>query len=163
MQLRRAQTLFFLRSCDCSAVTCGIISGDHAELHNGAPFLHRSHAAVTGPGGDAGVLPRQVDLPPHCKHTRTTWLACKHAPRYNFLLLAECESLYSCLPQAIEGFALMVKKTAQMLQSFGTELAETELPSEVQATTVLLSTHTDKKEQMKVRSLSHRAHSRPPV
>lgn len=44
----------------------------------------------------------------------------------------------------------MVKKTAQTLQSFGTELAETELPSEVQATTVLLSTHTDKKEQMKV-------------
>lgn len=44
----------------------------------------------------------------------------------------------------------MVKKTAQTLQSFGTELAETELPSEVQATTNLLSTHTDKKEQMKV-------------
>lgn len=52
--------------------------------------------------------------------------------------------------QAIEGFALMVKKTAQTLQSFGTELAETELPSEVQATTVLLRTHTDKKDQMKV-------------
>uniref|UniRef100_H3D8M8 MCF.2 cell line derived transforming sequence like n=1 Tax=Tetraodon nigroviridis TaxID=99883 RepID=H3D8M8_TETNG len=50
---------------------------------------------------------------------------------------------------AIEGFALMVKKTAQTLQSFGTELAETELPSEVQATTNLLSTHTDKKDQMK--------------
>lgn len=52
--------------------------------------------------------------------------------------------------QAIEGFALMVKKTAQMLQSFGTELAETELPNEIQATTVLLSTHTDKKNKMKV-------------
>ncbi|XP_029700939.1 guanine nucleotide exchange factor DBS-like isoform X2 [Takifugu rubripes] len=50
---------------------------------------------------------------------------------------------------AIEGFALMVKKTAQTLQSFGTELAETELPSEVQATTVLLRTHTDNKDQMK--------------
>lgn len=44
----------------------------------------------------------------------------------------------------------MVKKTAQTLQSFGTELAETELPSEVQATTILLSTHTDRKDQMKV-------------
>lgn len=44
----------------------------------------------------------------------------------------------------------MVKKTAQTLQSFGTELAETELPSEVQATTILLRTHTDKKDQMKV-------------
>lgn len=52
--------------------------------------------------------------------------------------------------QAIEGFALMVKKTAQTLQSFGTELAETELPNEIQATTILLSTHTDKKNKMKV-------------
>ncbi|GAA6227372.1 guanine nucleotide exchange factor DBS isoform X2 [Lates japonicus] len=50
---------------------------------------------------------------------------------------------------AIEGFALMVKKTAQTLQSFGTELAETELPNEIQATTVLLSTHTNKKDKMK--------------
>ncbi|KAK1903215.1 Guanine nucleotide exchange factor DBS, partial [Dissostichus eleginoides] len=50
---------------------------------------------------------------------------------------------------AIEGFALMVKKTAQILQSFGTELAETELPNEIQATTVLLSTHTSKKDKMK--------------
>uniref|UniRef100_A0A3Q0T1L7 MCF.2 cell line derived transforming sequence like n=1 Tax=Amphilophus citrinellus TaxID=61819 RepID=A0A3Q0T1L7_AMPCI len=50
---------------------------------------------------------------------------------------------------AIEGFALMVKKTAQILQSFGTELAETELPNEIQATTILLSTHTSKKEKMK--------------
>uniref|UniRef100_A0A3B4ZTC5 Guanine nucleotide exchange factor DBS-like n=1 Tax=Stegastes partitus TaxID=144197 RepID=A0A3B4ZTC5_9TELE len=50
---------------------------------------------------------------------------------------------------AIEGFALMVKKTAQTLQSFGTELAETELPNEIQATNVLLSTHTNKKEKMK--------------
>ncbi|XP_034741310.1 guanine nucleotide exchange factor DBS isoform X3 [Etheostoma cragini] len=50
---------------------------------------------------------------------------------------------------AIEGFALMVKKTAQTLQSFGTELAETKLPNEIQATTILLSTHTDKKNKMK--------------
>lgn len=52
--------------------------------------------------------------------------------------------------QAIEGFALMVKKTAQALQSFGTDLAETELPNEIQATTVLLSTHTNKRDKMKV-------------
>lgn len=52
--------------------------------------------------------------------------------------------------QAIEGFALMVKKTAQILQSFGTELAETELPNEILATTILLSSHTDKKNKMKV-------------
>uniref|UniRef100_A0A8D2ZGR6 MCF.2 cell line derived transforming sequence like n=1 Tax=Scophthalmus maximus TaxID=52904 RepID=A0A8D2ZGR6_SCOMX len=51
---------------------------------------------------------------------------------------------------AIEGFARMVKKTAQTLQSFGTELAETELPNEIHATSVLLSTHTSKKDKMKV-------------
>ncbi|XP_031414156.1 guanine nucleotide exchange factor DBS isoform X4 [Clupea harengus] len=50
---------------------------------------------------------------------------------------------------AIEGFALMVKKTAQTLQSFGTELAETELPNDVQATANLLSTHSSKKDKMK--------------
>lgn len=50
---------------------------------------------------------------------------------------------------AIEGFALMVKKMAQTLQSFGMELAETELPNDIQATTILLSTHTSKKKQMK--------------
>ncbi|KAL4656536.1 guanine nucleotide exchange factor DBS-like isoform X1 [Arapaima gigas] len=50
---------------------------------------------------------------------------------------------------AIEGFALMVKKTAQTLQFFGTELAETELPNDIQATTSLLGAHTEKKERMK--------------
>lgn len=60
----------------------------------------------------------------------------------------------SCMHQAIEGFALMVKKTAQTLQSFGTELAETELPNEIQATTLLLSTHTNKKDKMKVTPLT---------
>ncbi|XP_060754846.1 guanine nucleotide exchange factor DBS isoform X2 [Neoarius graeffei] len=50
---------------------------------------------------------------------------------------------------AIEGFALMVKKTAQTLQAFGTELAETELPNDVEATSTLLSAHTEKKEKMK--------------
>ncbi|XP_032422818.1 guanine nucleotide exchange factor DBS isoform X4 [Xiphophorus hellerii] len=50
---------------------------------------------------------------------------------------------------AIEGFALMVKRTAQTLQSFGTELAETELPNEIKTTTILLSTHTSKRDKMK--------------
>ncbi|XP_019380515.1 PREDICTED: guanine nucleotide exchange factor DBS isoform X3 [Gavialis gangeticus] len=50
---------------------------------------------------------------------------------------------------AIENFALMVKETAQTLQSFGTELAETELPNEVQSTSILLATHTEKKDKMK--------------
>ncbi|CAB1329015.1 unnamed protein product [Coregonus sp. 'balchen'] len=39
--------------------------------------------------------------------------------------------------------------TAQILQSFGTELAETELPNEIQATVNLLRTHTNKKDKMK--------------
>lgn len=46
----------------------------------------------------------------------------------------------------------MVKTTAQTLQSFGTELAETELPNDAQATSNLLATHTEKKGQMKVRA-----------
>ncbi|KAM9766297.1 guanine nucleotide exchange factor DBS isoform 3-T3 [Menidia menidia] len=50
---------------------------------------------------------------------------------------------------AIEAFALMVKTTAQTLQSFGTELAETELPNDAKATTNLLHTHTLKKDKMK--------------
>ncbi|XP_063734012.1 guanine nucleotide exchange factor DBS [Eleginops maclovinus] len=50
---------------------------------------------------------------------------------------------------AIEAFALMVKTTAQTLQAFGTELAETELPNDTEATTTLLHTHTLKKDEMK--------------
>lgn len=48
----------------------------------------------------------------------------------------------------------MVKKTAQTLQSFGTELAETELPNDVEATSNLLTIHTEKKDKMKVRKAS---------
>ncbi|NWZ34171.1 MCF2L factor, partial [Brachypodius atriceps] len=44
---------------------------------------------------------------------------------------------------AIENFAMTVKTTAQMLQTFGTDLAETELPNDVQCTEELLSSHTD--------------------
>uniref|UniRef100_A0A8C5P9P9 MCF.2 cell line derived transforming sequence like n=1 Tax=Leptobrachium leishanense TaxID=445787 RepID=A0A8C5P9P9_9ANUR len=50
---------------------------------------------------------------------------------------------------AIENFALMVKQTAQILQTFGTELAETELPNDVQSTNALLAAHTEKKDKMK--------------
>ena len=42
----------------------------------------------------------------------------------------------------------MVKQTAQMLQTFGTELAETELPNDVQSTSLVLSVHTEKKAQV---------------
>ncbi|KAM4574203.1 guanine nucleotide exchange factor DBS isoform 2-T2 [Fundulus diaphanus] len=50
---------------------------------------------------------------------------------------------------AIENFALTVKTTAQMLQRFGTELAETELPNDVQSTKDLLTAHTDKHNNVK--------------
>nr|XP_033813478.1 probable guanine nucleotide exchange factor MCF2L2 [Geotrypetes seraphini] len=50
---------------------------------------------------------------------------------------------------AIETFAQTVKTTAQMLQTFGTELAETELPNDVQRTQELLSTHTEQHEKLK--------------
>ncbi|XP_055764893.1 guanine nucleotide exchange factor DBS-like isoform X9 [Salvelinus fontinalis] len=60
-----------------------------------------------------------------------------------------CHETWISHRTAIEAFALMVKTTAQTLQSFGTELAETELPNNAQATSNLLATHTEKKGQMK--------------
>ncbi|XP_029460538.1 guanine nucleotide exchange factor DBS isoform X8 [Rhinatrema bivittatum] len=60
-----------------------------------------------------------------------------------------CHSRWLSHRTAIENFALMVKQTAQMLQSFGTELAETELPNDVQSTSSLLTAHTEKKDRMK--------------
>lgn len=53
--------------------------------------------------------------------------------------------------QAIESFAVTVKDIAQMLQGFGTELAETELPDEGKAIESLLESHTDKYRKLKVR------------
>ncbi|XP_041647988.1 guanine nucleotide exchange factor DBS isoform X2 [Cheilinus undulatus] len=50
---------------------------------------------------------------------------------------------------AIENFAMTVKSTAQMLQKFGTDLAETELPNDVQCTKDLLTAHTDKHNNLK--------------
>ncbi|NXN98232.1 MCF2L factor, partial [Rhinopomastus cyanomelas] len=50
---------------------------------------------------------------------------------------------------AIENFAMTVKTTAQMLQTFGTDLAETELPNDVHCTEDLLSAHTDHHNKLK--------------
>ncbi|XP_055019809.1 guanine nucleotide exchange factor DBS [Boleophthalmus pectinirostris] len=50
---------------------------------------------------------------------------------------------------AIEAFALMVTTTAQALQTFGAELAETELPNDAESTSALLSAHGQKKDDMK--------------
>lgn len=54
--------------------------------------------------------------------------------------------------KAIESFAVTVKDIAQMLQGFGTELAETELPNEGKAIEYLLDSHTNKYRKLKVRS-----------
>uniref|UniRef100_A0A669Q389 MCF.2 cell line derived transforming sequence-like 2 n=1 Tax=Phasianus colchicus TaxID=9054 RepID=A0A669Q389_PHACC len=58
---------------------------------------------------------------------------------------------------AIENFAMTVKTTAQMLQTFGTDLAETELPNDVQCTEELLSAHTDHHSKLKVNAVKQGA------
>uniref|UniRef100_A0A8C0GXF2 MCF.2 cell line derived transforming sequence n=1 Tax=Chelonoidis abingdonii TaxID=106734 RepID=A0A8C0GXF2_CHEAB len=50
---------------------------------------------------------------------------------------------------AIESFALTVKEIAQMLQSFGTELAETELPDDMYSIERILALRTEKYCQLK--------------
>ncbi|KFP21639.1 Guanine nucleotide exchange factor DBS, partial [Egretta garzetta] len=60
-----------------------------------------------------------------------------------------CHNRWLSSRTAIESFAEKVKRTAQILQSFGTELAETELPNDVQSTSSLLAAHTEKKDKMK--------------
>ncbi|KAM6924206.1 proto-oncogene DBL [Xenentodon cancila] len=67
-----------------------------------------------------------------------------------------CHSDWIVLQTAIESFAVTVKDIAQMLQGFGTELAETELPDEAKAIENLLETHTEKYRKLKdaIRSVS---------
>ncbi|XP_063772414.1 probable guanine nucleotide exchange factor MCF2L2 isoform X2 [Pseudophryne corroboree] len=50
---------------------------------------------------------------------------------------------------AIESFAQVVKTTAQSLQTFGTSLAETELPNDVNCTEELLLSHTEHQTKLK--------------
>ncbi|XP_072264266.1 probable guanine nucleotide exchange factor MCF2L2 [Pyxicephalus adspersus] len=50
---------------------------------------------------------------------------------------------------AIESFAQVVKTTAQSLQTFGTSLAETELPNDVICTEELLLSHTERQTKLK--------------
>ncbi|EPQ03502.1 Putative guanine nucleotide exchange factor MCF2L2 [Myotis brandtii] len=49
---------------------------------------------------------------------------------------------------AIENFALTLKTTAQMLQTFGARLAETELPRGVPSTAELLMSHTKQRDKL---------------
>ncbi|KAJ8418841.1 hypothetical protein AAFF_G00003400 [Aldrovandia affinis] len=58
--------------------------------------------------------------------------------------LEYCHSQWIHHRTAIENFAVTVKTTAQMLQAFGTDLAETELPNDVPCTKDLLGAHSAK-------------------
>ncbi|XP_036424986.1 proto-oncogene DBL [Colossoma macropomum] len=60
-----------------------------------------------------------------------------------------CHSDWIVLRTAIESFAVTVKDIAQMLQAFGTELAETQLPEESSAIELLLLSHTEKYRRLK--------------
>ena len=64
-------------------------------------------------------------------------------------VISSCLLLFGCL-QAIETFAVTVKEIAQLLQGFGSELSESELPDEASAIEFLLHSHTHRYRQMKV-------------
>ncbi|XP_031800184.1 proto-oncogene DBL isoform X1 [Sarcophilus harrisii] len=63
--------------------------------------------------------------------------------------LEYCHSEWVIFRTAIENFALTVKEIAQILQSFGTELAETELPDDAYSIERLLKIRTEKYLQLK--------------
>uniref|UniRef100_A0A3P8P6D5 MCF.2 cell line derived transforming sequence b n=1 Tax=Astatotilapia calliptera TaxID=8154 RepID=A0A3P8P6D5_ASTCA len=60
-----------------------------------------------------------------------------------------CQSDWVVLRTSIETFAVTVKEIAQLLQSFGSELSDTELPDEANAIEFLLHSHTHRYRQMK--------------
>ncbi|KAI3373222.1 hypothetical protein L3Q82_006532 [Scortum barcoo] len=60
-----------------------------------------------------------------------------------------CQSDWIVLRTAIETFAVTVKEIAQLLQGFGSELSETELPDEAGPIEFLLHSHTHRYRQMK--------------
>ncbi|XP_056592280.1 proto-oncogene DBL isoform X4 [Triplophysa dalaica] len=63
--------------------------------------------------------------------------------------LEQSHSDWIVLRTAIESFAVTVKDIAQMLQLFGTELSEIELPDEASGIEYLLRSHTEKYRKMK--------------
>ncbi|XP_051971780.1 proto-oncogene DBL isoform X2 [Xyrauchen texanus] len=63
--------------------------------------------------------------------------------------LEQCHSDWIVLRTAIESFAVTVKEIAQLLQTFGTELSEIELPDEANGIEYLLRSHTEKYRKMK--------------
>nr|XP_048313666.1 proto-oncogene DBL isoform X2 [Myodes glareolus] len=63
--------------------------------------------------------------------------------------LQYCHSEWIIFRNAIEKFALTVKDVAQMLQSFGTELAETELPDDIPSIEEILAVRAERYQMLK--------------
>ncbi|XP_054551508.1 proto-oncogene DBL isoform X2 [Talpa occidentalis] len=63
--------------------------------------------------------------------------------------LQYCHSEWIIFRNAIENFALTVKEMAQMLQSFGTELAETELPNDIPSIEEILAVRAERYQLLK--------------
>ncbi|XP_057615197.1 proto-oncogene DBL isoform X1 [Chionomys nivalis] len=63
--------------------------------------------------------------------------------------LQYCHSEWIIFRNAIEKFALTVKEVAQMLQSFGTELAETELPDDIPSIEEILAVRAERYQMLK--------------
>lgn len=121
-----------------TAVNC--FTDCDAELSGRPPRVCGQRPADRRAGRKPGVLPQSVDTPPYGE------CECRLLP-----LEIRCWWAHGgVLSQAIENFAVTVKTTAQLLQRFGTELAEMELPNDIQCTKDLLLTHTDKHNNLKV-------------
>jgi len=73
------------------------------------------------------------------------------------LYVCICVCVFLCF-QAIESFAVTVKEIAQLLQGFGSELAETELPDEAGTIDFLLTSHTHRYRQLKVKVAPSQTH-----
>ncbi|KAI5138858.1 Proto-Oncogene Dbl [Manis pentadactyla] len=58
--------------------------------------------------------------------------------------LQYCHSEWIIFRNAVENFALTVKEMAQMLQSFGAEMAETELPDDIPSTEEILAVRAER-------------------
>ncbi|XP_051035088.1 proto-oncogene DBL [Phodopus roborovskii] len=63
--------------------------------------------------------------------------------------LQYCHSEWIIFRNAIEKFAITVKEMAQMLQSFGTELAEADLPDDIPSIEEILAVHAERYQLLK--------------
>lgn len=161
------KVIFSLSSCtvrctSCSkelVLICWVCFADRdAELSVGPARLRGQRPADPGAGRKSGVLSQSVDTPPDRESSHIT---STQYPKCSRCFLCCCRVTHGFFPpQAIENFAMTVKTTAQMLQKFGTDLAETELPNDVQCTKDLLTAHTDKHDNLKVTKQSQNTRRR---